>query len=56
MLVKTFTSIPTPANGGALGANGTQTIYVGATLQVGAGQFPGTYTNSTGFPVTVNYN
>ncbi len=54
MTVNTFTSTPTPT--GALSVAGTQTINVGATLNVGANQAAGTYTNAAGFTVTVNYN
>ena len=54
MTVSTFTS--TPATTGTLSSGGTQTLLVGATLNVTAGQASGTYTNSTGVPVTVNYN
>ncbi len=53
MAVNTFTSTPTGT--GALTA-GSQTLDVGATLNVDAGQSAGTYTNATGFDVTVNYN
>jgi hypothetical protein len=53
MLVDTFTS--TPSETGAL-TNGTQFLYVGATLNVGASQTAGSYENTTGFEVTVNYN
>ena len=53
MDVDTFTS--SPSGTGALTA-GSQTITVGATLNVNAGQIAGTYTNATGFDVTVNYN
>lgn len=53
MAVNTFTSTPTGT--GALTA-GSQTLNVGATLNVDAGQSAGTYTNATGFDVTVNYN
>lgn len=35
---------------------GSRTISVGATLNIGAYQTAGIYTNSTGFDVTVNYN
>ena len=35
---------------------GTQTLNVGATLNVTAAQPAGSYTNATGVPVTVNYN
>ena len=53
MIVNSFTSNP-----GATGTltGGTQTLAVGATLNVGAAQAPGIYTNATGFEVTVNYN
>jgi hypothetical protein len=52
--VDDFTS--TPSRTGALSNGGSQTINVGATLNVSAGQVAGTYTNVTGFPVKVNYN
>ena len=54
MTVDAFTSVP--ATTGTLSASGTQTLNVGATLNVAAGQASGTYTNATGVPVTVNYN
>jgi hypothetical protein len=53
MTVNSFTS--TPSATGTL-SSGTQTLTVGATLNVIAGQASGAYTNSTGVPVTVNYN
>ncbi len=53
MAVNTFSS--TPSSTGAL-SSGTQTLTVGATLNVSAAQVVGTYTNATGFDVTVNYN
>ncbi len=53
MTVGTFVS--NPAGTGALTA-GTQTVQVGGTLNVGAAQAAGTYTNSTDMTVTVNYN
>ncbi|HNW54406.1 MAG TPA: DUF4402 domain-containing protein, partial [Bacteroidales bacterium] len=53
MTVGTFTSNPTPT--GTLTA-GTQDVFVGATLNVAAGQAAGVYTNATGLVVTVNYN
>jgi hypothetical protein len=53
MAVNVFTS--TPSTTGAL-TGGTQILTVGATLNVGAAQIAGTYTNAVGFPVTVNYN
>ena len=52
MTVTAFTSTPTPT--GTL-TGGTEVVYVGATLNVGASQAAGTYT-SAAFPVTVNYN
>ena len=54
MTVNGFTS--NPSSTGALSALGSQTLTVGATLNVTAGQAAGTYTNATGVPVTVNYN
>jgi len=53
MNVNTF--ISNPSGTGALTA-GSQTLQVGATLNVAAAQVAGTYTNATGFDVTVNYN
>lgn len=41
---------------GNLGAGGSQSFFVGATLAVSAGQTPGSYTTTTPFDVTVNYN
>ena len=54
MSVATFTSNPSAT--GTLSGSGSQDLTVGATLAVTAAQTPGTYTNSTGVPVTVNYN
>ena len=54
MNVNAFTSSPSAT--GALSTGGTQTLTVGATLNVTAGQFSAAYTNATGVPVTVNYN
>jgi hypothetical protein len=55
MTVNTFTSLP--ATTGALSAGGTQTLYVGATLNVAASQVFINGTPFTGtFPVTVAYN
>jgi hypothetical protein len=45
----------TPSGTGAL-SSGTQTLTVGATLNVGAAQAAGEYTTVTPFDVTVNYN
>jgi hypothetical protein len=53
MNIDTFTS--TPSGIGTL-IGGSLTIKVGATLDVAASQAAGSYTNSTGFPVVVNYN
>ena len=53
MDVDTFTSDPDATGVLTLG---TQTLKVGATLHVAAGQAPGTYTNTTDLTVTVNYN
>ena len=53
MIVNTFTS--SPSSTGALDGSGLQTLYVGATLNVGASQATGSdYTGS--FDVTVAYN
>lgn len=52
MTVNTFTS--TPSGTGNLGAGASQTLSVGATLQVGANQAIGTYTGT--FSVSVAYN
>ena len=54
MTVNAFTSLP--ATTGALSAGGTQTLTVGATLNVSAAQAAGSYTNAAGVPVIVNYN
>jgi len=53
MAVTAFTS--TPSATGILTA-GTQTVFVGATLNVGGSQAAGSYINTTGFEVIVNYN
>lgn len=54
MTVNNFVSNP---NGtGLLSASGSQTVNVGATLNVGANQLAGTYKNTTDLKVTVNYN
>jgi Domain of unknown function (DUF4402) len=54
MIINAFTS--NPSGTGTLSSSGSQTLFVGATLNVGAAQGAGTYTNATGFGVTVNYN
>ena len=53
MQVTNFTS--TPSLTGNLTA-GTETLNVGATLNVDPGQTPGLYVSATPFTVTVNYN
>jgi hypothetical protein len=53
MTVNTFTS--SPSSTGSL-AGGSETLNIGATLNVAADQVPGVYTNASGFDVTVNYN
>jgi|TARA_B110000116_G_scaffold257950_1_gene258614 hypothetical protein len=53
MTVSTFTS--SPSSTGTL-KGGSETLNIGATLNVAAEQVPGVYTNATGFDVTVNYN
>ncbi|HVP40048.1 MAG TPA: DUF4402 domain-containing protein [Candidatus Saccharimonadales bacterium] len=52
MGVDTFTS--SPSGTGTLDGSGAQTLYVGATLHVGASQASGVYSGS--FSVTVTYN
>lgn len=54
MTVNTFTS--TPSVTGTLSATGSQRLDIGATLWVGSGQTAGSYSSSTPFNVTVNYN
>jgi hypothetical protein len=56
MIVNAFTS--TPSGTGTLDITlGTETLYVGATLNVTHAQLPGHYvTDANGFLVTVNYN
>jgi hypothetical protein len=54
MTVNAFTSSPTPT--GTIGVGGTETLNVGATLNVLAGQLAGVYTSLIPFNVTVNYN
>jgi len=54
MTVNAFTS--TPSSTGTLNTSGVQTLTVGATLNVSAGQAANAYTNASGVPVIVNYN
>lgn len=53
MTVGSFTSTPTATG---LLTGGTQEIFVGATLNVGALQAAGVYTNAADLSVTVAYN
>ena len=43
-----------PPRAGTTSSGGTQTVYVGATIDVADNQPPGTYTNT--FDITVTYN
>jgi hypothetical protein len=54
MIINSFAS--SPSSTGILSTGGTQSLTVGATLNVSASQVPGAYSNSTAVPVTVNYN
>jgi hypothetical protein len=54
MTVDTFTSTPDATS--IIPAGGTETLSVGATLNVGVSQVAGLYTSATPFTVTVNYN
>ena len=57
MNVNNFTaSIGLTAGALSVGAPGTQSFSVGATINVGANQAAGSYTTATPFNVTVNYN
>ena len=56
MTVDNFISNPSGTGILSVGATASQTLQVGATLNVAAGQASGTYTSTTPFPVTVNYN
>ena len=57
MTVNTFISNPVAGAGtGTIGGGGTQTLTVGATLNVAANQAAGVYTSLVPFTVTVNYN
>jgi hypothetical protein len=55
MIVNGFTR--TPSVTGTLNlTTGTETVLVGATLNVSGAQTAGSYTNDVGFQITVNYN
>lgn len=54
MTVSSFVSAPSAS--GTLSSGGSQTLKVSATMNVAAAQVPGSYTNSSAVPVTVNYN
>ena len=54
MTVTGFTSSPSAT--GTLSILGVQTLSVGATLNLAAGQAAHAYTSASGVPVTVNYN
>lgn len=54
MVVNAFQSSPTVLVGGRLDAQGTQTLLVGATLNVGVSQLATNYAGT--FDVTVTYN
>lgn len=56
MTVDLFTSNPGSTGTLSAGTPGTQTLDVGATLNVGASQPAGTYISATPFNVNVNYN
>jgi hypothetical protein len=56
MTVDLFTSTPSGTGTLSAGAPGTQTVDVGATLNVNASQAAGLYISATPFDVTVNYN
>lgn len=53
MLINAFSS--TPSVSGNI-SGGTETVLVGATLNVSGSQTAGSYINTNGFLVTVNYN
>ena len=54
MLVDNFVSDPSLV--GTLSSGGSKIISVGGKLHVGANQNTGTYTNTDGLTITVNYN
>ena len=53
MTADNFTSTP---SGSGIFTPGSQTIYVGATLNINANQEPGVYESTEDFEVTLNYN
>lgn len=55
MIVNGFTRTPS-ATGTLNLTTGTETVLVGATLNVSGAQTAGSYTNDVGFQITVNYN
>ena len=52
----TMTVNPITNNSTGTLTGGEDTFAVGGTLNVSAGQLPGTYTNTTDLTITVNYN
>ncbi len=56
MTVTAFTSNPSAMGTLSSATPGAQTLYVGATLNVGASQPAGTYVSATPFAILVNYN
>lgn len=56
MTADTWTSSLGVSGNGTLSSGGSQTIYVGATLNVTGGQTPGVYSSTVPFEVTVDYN
>jgi len=50
------TFVSNPASTGKLAAAGTQTVSVGATLNLSTSTVAGSYTNASGLRITVNYN
>jgi hypothetical protein len=54
--VTVATFVSNLASTGKLAAAGTQTVFVGATLNLPASVAAGSYTNASGLSITVNYN
>ncbi len=52
----TTTGAAATASTGKLSSGGADTLYIGGTLVVPAGNFAGAYTNSNGISLTVDYN